>query len=377
MPRLSIWNNGKKGNDYKFIDNSVREYFQIGGTSAYVHKYLGPSEVNGVPVENPDPLDPNDPDGPRRPVTDSDGGETMIQDVLFLENRDRRYARDIIDLKAIYTISDTEFDLRQFGFFLENDTMYIQFHTNDMVSTLGRKLMAGDVIELPHQRDEYLLGDRPAINKFYVVEEGNRATEGYSQTWFSHVWRVKCKPMTASQEYDQILQANAVDPFGLPLDKKLIDLMGNLQQEFNLNDAIVAEAKANVSARNFETRQFYVVPSDDLSTQFPWVFAGDGIPPNGAVAVGAGNSFPLDASEGDHYLRTDYEPHNLFRKIGPKWTRIEMDYRKGDWSMAHRLLQSFINNKAKTTLPAVGNQPAKVIDEKQALSKAIKPKSDF
>jgi hypothetical protein len=378
MPRLSIWNNGKKGNDYKFLDNTIREYFHIGGTAAYIHKYLGPTEVDGKLVENPDAADPiNDPNGPRRPLGSNDSGETMIQDVLFLENRDRRYAPDIIELKAIYTINDTEFDLRQFGFFLDNDSLYIQFHTNDMVSILGRKLVAGDVVELPHQRDEHLLGDKPAINKFYVVEEGSRATEGYSQTWFPHVWRVKCKTMTASQEYDQILQANAVDPFGLPTDKKLLDLMSNLQQEFNLNDAILEEAKANVSARNFDTRQFYVVPGDDLGEQFPWVFAGDGVPPNGAELVGSGNSFPMDAREGDHYLRTDYEPHNLFRKLGPKWVRIEMDYRKGDWSMAHRLLSSFINNKTKTVIPAKGNEPAKVFNEKQALSKAIKPRADF
>lgn len=377
MPRLSIWNNGQKKNDYKFLDNTIREQIQIGGTSAYIHKYLGPTEVNGIPVENADLLDPTDPTSKPRPLEDSDAGETMIQDVLFLENRDRRYASDIIELKAIYTIQDSEFDLRQFGIFLENDVIYLIFHLNEMISNVGRKLMSGDVLELPHLRDEYLLGDKPAINKFYVIDDASRATEGYSQTWFPHLWRVKCKPMTATQEYDQILQQNAVDPFGLPTDKKLTDIMSNIGVELGITDSIVEEAKKHVSARNFETRNFYVVPGDELSGQFPWVFSGDGVPPNGAVLVGSGNSFPSSPNDGDYYLRTDYDPHNLFKRIGIRWTRVEMDYRQQDWSMAHRLLKSFINNKSITTMPANGLEPERTFNERQPLSKAILPRADY
>ena len=377
MPRLSIWNGGRKGADYKFLDNTIREQVAIGGTSAYIHKYLGPVEVGGHPVENPDPLDPADPNGPRRPLTDADSGETMVQDLLFLENRDRRYASDIIDLPAIYNLQDSDFNLSQFGLFLENDVIFLIFHLNEMVTQVGRKIMAGDVIELPHLRDDYLLGDAPSINKFYVVDEATRATEGYSQTWFPHLWRVKCKPMTATQEFDQILQQNAKDPFGLPLDKKLVDIMANVGLELGLNEAIIEEARKNVSARNFDTRQFYVVPGDELSSQFPWIFAGDGVPPNGATLVGSGNRFPQPAAEGDYYLRTDYDPHNLFKRVGSRWTRVEMDYRQQDWSMAHRLLKSFINNKTTTNMPSVGIEPARQFDEKQPLSKAIKPRADF
>jgi hypothetical protein len=382
MPRLSIWGNGQKKNDYKFIDNIIREQFYIGGTSCFVHKYLGPTEVNGEVVQGQPRYEEDgvtpvlNADGTQ--AMDYDGGETMIQDVLFLENRDRRYAPDVIDLRGVYTLSDTEFDLRQFGLFLENDTINIMFHLNDMVSLIGRKLMNGDVIELPHQRDEYVLGeDKPAINKFYVVEEGSRPAEGYSQTWFPHLWRVKCKPMTASQEYQDILDQNALDPFGLETDKKLQNVMSNVGLELGINAAILEEAKVHVSARNFDTRQFYVVPGDELGTQAPWIFAGDGVPPNNAALVGSGNSFPLTAKEGDFFLRTDYDPHSLFKRIGSKWTRIEIDYRQEDWSMAHRLLKSFINNRDKTMIPANQLEPARTFDEKQPLSQAIKPRADF
>ena len=78
--------------------------------------------------------------------------------------------------------------------------------------------MPGDVLELPHLRDDLLLNhDRNAINKFYVVQDANRGSEGYSQTWYSHIWRVKVTPLTDTQEYADIL-GTADDPNSLKQD---------------------------------------------------------------------------------------------------------------------------------------------------------------
>ena len=44
MPRLSLWN-PRKGNDYKFIDKSVKAHFEHGGTSLLIHKYLGSQDT--------------------------------------------------------------------------------------------------------------------------------------------------------------------------------------------------------------------------------------------------------------------------------------------------------------------------------------------
>ena len=90
-----------------------------------------------------------------------------------MENRDRKYDPDVYDLRGVYNVSDNDFDLTQFGLFLTNDTLFITFHINDMIERLNRKLMPGDVLELPHLRDELLLtAEKEAINKFYVA---NRA----------------------------------------------------------------------------------------------------------------------------------------------------------------------------------------------------------
>ena len=41
MPRLSLYRPNRQ-NDYKFIDRTVMEMYQVGGVDMFVHKYLGP-----------------------------------------------------------------------------------------------------------------------------------------------------------------------------------------------------------------------------------------------------------------------------------------------------------------------------------------------
>jgi hypothetical protein len=191
MPRLSLYR-PEKGNDYKFIDNTVWEMFQVGGTDVFVHKYIGPD----VSVQG---------NTPSTPTYNSDD-PFQIQDLLFLENRDRKYDPDIYILRGHYSLADIDFNLSQFGLFLQNDTIFITFHINDTVEKLGRKIIAGDVIELPHLKDEYALNDfKYALKRFYVIEEVSRAAEGFSVTWYPHLYRAKCKPLVDSQEYKQIL----------------------------------------------------------------------------------------------------------------------------------------------------------------------------
>jgi hypothetical protein len=75
---------------------------------------------------------------------------------------------------------------------------------------LGRKIIAGDVIELPHLKDEYALNDLTfALKRFFVIEEVTRAAEGFSATWYPHLYRAKCKPLVDSQEFKQILDGIA------------------------------------------------------------------------------------------------------------------------------------------------------------------------
>lgn len=355
MARFSMWD-PRKNQDYVYIDETIQEMFEVGATSIFVHKYLGVSEAN----------DP-----------------TEIEDAVFQENRNRKYDPDIYEILGVYNVQDLEYDLTQFGQIVAADTMFITFHLNDSIRRLGRKFLPGDVLEIPALRDDALLEeDAPAVNKYYVVDEVTREANGYSPTWFPHLLRLKVKIITSSQEFDEIFKQPPVDANGDPIDGigsgedgglTLQDILADFNKKTELNARIVKEAEEAVDRRNFETQHFYVVPGDEKGTQYPWIFAGDGQPPNGAQVAGAGTRFPTTeegAEEGDWYLRTDMEPHVLYHKEGTKWRRYEVDYRKR-WQAAHRILETFINNRNTTVLPDES------FPEKQALSKVIKPKADF
>ena len=111
-------------------------------------------------------------------------------------------------MRGVYNSQDIDFDLSQFGLFLNNDTLFITFHYNFMIDTLGRKLMSGDVLELPNLKDYNPLDSSiaRAIPKYYVIQDAAFASEGFSQTWLPHLWRVKATPLVSAQEYNDILK---------------------------------------------------------------------------------------------------------------------------------------------------------------------------
>jgi hypothetical protein len=192
MPRLSLYR-PNKSNDFKYLDKNIKEMFVVGGTDLYVHKYVGiPDTGPSADFTQPqyDTLDPKN-----------------IQDLLFLENRDRKYDPNIYRLRGHYNVQNLDFDLSQFGLFLNNDIIFITIHYNDMIDVLGRKLIVGDVLELPHLTDYHPLNEAIPIGlrRYYQITDGNFASEGFSQTWYPHLWRIKCEPLVDSQEFSNIL----------------------------------------------------------------------------------------------------------------------------------------------------------------------------
>ena len=387
MPRISLWKDGAHTNDYRFFDRRIKEMFTIGGTGINVHKYLGVANQTGGDQE-PDPLG--------------------IQDFLFLENRDRIYDQDIYSLRGIYSVSDTDFDLSQFGLFLANDTLFITFHENDMLNNLGRKLMAGDVIELPHLTDFSALDESVelSLKRYYVIQEGSRPSEGFSPTWWSHLWRVKCTPLTDAQEYNDILNMMQENSDGDVTETSLRDLLSTYQKELEITDKVVQAAEAEVPESGYNTSQYYIVPTDPVTgrpleplgtnaddtdmnadntdqsadarritptntSAYSGYLIGDGLAPNGE-AVSMGTSFPSNAQEGDFVLRLDFLPNRLFRYSGSRWIKVEDDVRSGMTpGTGNTLRDGFINNTS--TFTADDNTTA---TSRQSLSDALRPRED-
>jgi len=387
----------EKGNDFKFIDRVINEEFQVGGTDVFVHKYLGP--VNPEEGQST-PAVPNN----SNPIP-----ELGIQDLLFMENRDRHYDPDVYVIRGIYTLQDLDFNLSQFGLFLNNDNIMINFHLRSSFDALGRKIMAGDVIELPHQKDEFALDDSiVALKRFYVVSEVTRPASGYSQTWYPHLVRAKCSPLVDSQEFKEILDADS----GAEDGSTLRDLLSTYKKNIEINNQIIEQAQADVEKSGYKTEQFYVVPvststgglatpadtsidnidaSSDLldasavlatpnKNYYIGYLTGDGIPPDG-IPYGFGITFPNGAIEGQFFLRTDYLPNRLYRYDGVHWIKYEDNVRMTTSTLGEtqtdnpllvrrKLKSSFINNTNTATIAG------EVVQEKQALSKVLKPRAD-
>ena len=290
MPRLSLWRPNKT-NDYNFFDRIISEQFTAGSTDLYVHKYMGPTNQ-----------------GPSIDYTQPDYdvlAPTNIQDLLFLENRDRTYDPDVYRLRGHYNVQNLDFDLSQFGLFLNNDIIFITVHYNDMIDLIGRKLMVGDVIELPHLLDYNPLKETipVALKRFMQVTDANYASEGFSPTWFPHLWRIKCEPLVDSEEFSQILTApidqdtylgiwdkdktypaGYVITYGDKNYKALIDvpvginppnttywqldtadnlkdILATYNTNIAINDAALQEAARLVPKSGYTTNNLYIVPT--------------------------------------------------------------------------------------------------------------------
>lgn len=388
MGRISLWN-PVKGTDYNFIDRAIGENFRISGDGILVHMYEGPT-------------------------TDAAGSTdtslTTIQDVLFLTNNNRKYNPNVIELRGHHQPQDVNYDLSQFGVFLSSDVIRITFHYNDMLDSLGRKLIAGDVLEFPSMRDVPIFDNAVGINRYYVVQDALYAAAGYGQKWFPHIWLVRAKLMTASVEFTEIIdqaafgqtaggvgQGIGVMPPGFtetsdaqgnpglgcnPDIKNSLDLFCQI---IGIGDQVVAEAEKNAffDPKFFESANLYIYLDEK---GYPIIgsnyFSGDGAPPNlstnnqdnlvpAGPLVGAGVSFPPGMTDGQYYLRIDYYPERLFQKQGNCFKLIEVNVLKV-WTAYNRVLDTFIDNNRDTVL-----SDGTIIPEKQAISQVIKQKVDL
>lgn len=386
MPRISLFK-PERGNDYEFLDRQISEMFTVGGTDINIHKYLGAVNL----AEGEATADQPQYDAVK---------ETNIQDLLFLENRDRKYDTSVYTLRGIYNVQDIDFNLSQFGLFLSNDTLFLTIHIRDSVKTIGRKIIAGDVIELPHLKDEYALNDYSmALKRFYVVEEINRAAEGFSQTWWPHLYRLKLKQIYDGQEYSEILDLPATEDS----NQTLRDVLSTYEKEMQINNAVVAQAEVDAPKSGFTTSHFYTVATNEdgsvalqtadetdidasnIGTSADEIVNrparegytgyllnyGDGSTPN-AAPYGFGIQFPRNPVEGDFFLRTDYMPNRMFNYDGTRWIKYKDDVRMTLSNTLDRYTHrtSFINN---TNTNVINGE---VVEERQALSKALRPKAD-
>jgi hypothetical protein len=458
MARLSFWKDGRHGKDFKFIDRRISEMFTIGGTGVLLNKYLGVNPQglflntstaqtgagitlqfsNTTGVQNgmfvfgtgiPSgatvisststsivlslPTTAAVPTGTQigfsvdatKPAY-TNQSELNIQDLLWQENRDRKYDTTVYTMRGIYQRADQDFDLSQFGLFLQTGTIFMVFHLQDMVDMVGRKLMAGDVVELQHLKDYYALDtDLPAaLKRYYVVGDASFASEGFSPTWWPHLWRVKLNPLVDSQEYKDILNNVAAGDDNVTT-ANVGSVLSTIQAYESLNQSIIQQAEFDVPLSGYNTSTFYTlgttannepgsspsvtadsnsITADQVSTtadngilsptaKIQGYLTGDGKAPN-QIVTGAGIAFPTNPVAGDYFLRLDYMPNRLFRFDGKFWRKVEDAVRTNITSGAAdntTMRNSYVNN-TNTYTDSQGN----VHNERQNLNQALTPRAD-
>jgi len=381
MPRISLYK-PERGQDFKFMDRQASEMFQLGGTDVYLHKYTGTEAL------------------------DSNGNTvakdfTQVQDLMFLENRDRKYDSEIYRIRGWYNVQNIDFNLSQFGLFIDNDTIFMTVHINDFIKYIGRKPISGDVFELPHLRDDFALnGYDVTLPRYYQITDVGRASEGFSATWYPHLYRLKCTKLVDSQQFADILKqpASSDNPTGPTLQ----DLLSTRAKDLQINQAILDEAESNAPKSGYETRQFFTLKVDpetkrpilktadsaDLDASgisttaadvagmpirsgYTGYMLGDGVAPNSATTqFGAGIQFPASAEQDDYFLRNDFMPNRLFRFDGTRWIKVEDSVRMTmtNTDTRNTLKTSFINN---TATHVIGGE---TIQERQSLTQAVKYK---
>jgi len=453
VARLSLWKDGRHTNDYRFFDRRISEMFTIGGTGILCHKYLGPitqglqyattaaqgsagpvitlpstSSINigdtvtavGVPANSTViakdastiTISANTSSALGMGVTVGispsaaqpsyvNQSEQNIQDLLWMENRDRKYEPDVYKMRGIYQRADQDFDLSQFGLFLATGTLFMVFHLRDMVDLIGRKLMAGDVLELEHLKDyDALNQDVPAaLKRYYVVGDASFAAEGFTPTWWPHLWRVKLNPLVDGQEYKDIL--NTLIP---GTSTTTAQILSTLDTNLKINDAVIAEGTANLPLSGYDTSSYYNKPlsvkgtipdhngktADDSTDKADEIndtadsasitpdsvvtgyLTGSSVAPNG-LPMGSGISFPTSPSTGTYFLRTDYLPNRVFRFDGMRWIGINDVQRTSLTQGANNLTQlgTFVN-ESETFV----NNDGATVNVKQSLSTVLTPKAD-
>jgi len=191
--------------------------------------------------------------------------------------------------------------------------------------------------------------------------------------------------------------------------------MSTYEKEMQITKAVLDQAEADAPLSGYETVQFYTLQTGDdgrpelltadaetidassstldasvvienaVKQGYDGYLIGNDFPPNGAPFT-SGISFPLTAQPGDYCLRTDYLPNRLFRYNGSIWIKVEDSVRTtmsnlgpSDVVSGERFegkptrtnqRSTFINNTTVNTING------KQINEKQSLSKALRPKAD-
>lgn len=340
-----MWKKGRT-DDYAFIDKAIEEQFNIGGVDMWLYACTGAKPTSSTGDYTTDP-------------SSSAMDINSISDWVFGDTTNRKYNLEAITFSCVYQVQEATPDMKLPGLFFDFNTMDINVHYNDMMRRLGRKILPGDVLELPNLRDFDVIGKDSGINRFYVVQDAFKTYEGYSATWQAHIWKLRVKPITDSPEYSDILDNTgfADDPDD-PNNGNGNDKNSSYQNEMDIMNKIIMQAEDDVPYLNFDNEQFYDPRQDfvDLSKNMLNGYEFPDEPANNMlylkksqpilkekdaqgewkdVPAQYGSEFPSKPNDGDFFFKetsTDDPGYSLYQydESRKKWLPCDIEYCKGD-----------------------------------------------
>jgi len=275
-----------------------------------------------------------------------------IQDSLYMENRDRDYAKTSITVKAAYTPFDAVSDLSKFGFNIADIyTFTTSFAT--MVRALGRPIVIGDILEIPSEV-QYDHNLKP-VRKFLEVSDVSWSAEGFTTNWRPILYRFQAQQLIPSQEHRDIIgtvdtQKYIIDDGSFFEGIEQIQTTPLTVTEKNAEDAAIEVPEKGISTREQASGTNRFNQPGSYEGTGPYV--EDGLPPDGAPYE-TGFKLPDVANQTDGaFFRLEYDPKlkiaarlYKFSSIKNRWILVEVDRRNERSS--HRPSQLEILNRTQ------------------------------
>lgn len=284
-----------------------------------------------------------------------------IQDIFFLENRDRDYAQSSITLRCQYQPFDPIGDLGKFGFNILDQYVFTCSFSS-MIEKLGRPIIIGDIIEVCPEvaYDQHM----NLVKKYLEVTDGGWSAEGYSPGWTPLVYRFTAQQLIPGQEHRDIIKNNKAQKYAID-DSSFFSNMGNqtITADLTSSESIAKMASDAVPERGSDGgteiasgMSMYQSPEQKGSYDGRDLYIEDGLPPNGE-SYEEGFSLPdMDSTQDGQYFRLNYPPElntpsrlykfSLYKR---KWIYIETD-RRGEYSSHKPSVRNVLNSKTAKSL---------------------------
>ena len=284
-----------------------------------------------------------------------------IQDIFFLENRDRDYAQTSETIRCQYTPFDPLGDMGKFGFnILDQYAFTCAF--SSMVEKLGRPIIIGDILEVcPEQAYDQNMN---LVKKYLEVTDAGWSSEGYSPGWTPLIYRFTAQQLIPGQEHRDIIKSVEVQKYSID-DSDFFKGINQVQLD-NLTSSENIQMAAKDAVPETGNDGGTTIASGTSTVAVPEkgsydgrdLYVEDGLPPDGQPYEEGYKLPDMDTCQDGQYFRLIYDPKlnvparlyqfSLYKR---KWIYIETD-RRAEYSShkpsAQKMLSSSTAKSIKT-----------------------------